>query len=74
MLSDPYTLIAILFFAVIALLIALCFVFERLCALEEKTMRLTRIEARREALGELGESSLCFVDDDGNEVPVGRSL
>lgn len=47
MTADPYTLIAVLFCIVAALLIALCFVFEKLCQLEDRTMRLTRdTEAR----------------------------
>lgn len=42
MLQDPFTLIAILFFVVSALLIVLWLVFKKVCELEEKTMHLTR--------------------------------
>lgn len=42
MLSDPYSLIAILFCALAALLIALCYVYEKVCELHDRTMRITR--------------------------------
>ena len=70
MLSDPYSLIAILFFAFVAVLIWLCILVERVQRLEYETLRLRRAEAKREALVNKLERELFMVDENHQEVPV----